>query len=123
MIYASKVAAWLGALFLAFALAACGDRPASDPCPAGCKVPAGPAYVPLCEPSDQGPCVEATRGAWYVRHSGARTRVAPCPTEAGGPVPCVWVPSAMGNDQGDSGAYLYGTGVRGFPFPSEVEPS
>lgn len=105
---------------------------ATDPCqPDGCSVPGAalrdpvPSYVPLCEPSDQGPCVETMSGAWYVRHSGARQRLAPCPTEQGarGNAACVWVPSAMGHrDQGDMGAYLWGTDVTGFPLPSQVEP-
>ncbi len=117
------------AAFVVMLAAGCGTVPGdgTDPCHTECVVPdPAPAYVPLCEPTDQGPCVDTMAGAWYVRHSGARTRLAPCPTEQGAPgnSPCVWVPSAMGvRDQGDMGAYLWGTDVQGFPLPSVVEPS
>jgi hypothetical protein len=110
--------------------AACGPRATqADPCaPAGCTVPGtGPLYVPLCHRGDEGPCVGQASGAWRYVHRGATwpggTRVAPCASASGAPVPCVWVPSVMGGDQGDSGAYVYGVAGEGFPLPREVEPS
>jgi hypothetical protein len=45
-----------------------------------------------------------------------------CPTEAGGPAPCAWVPDVQGNGQpgDDAGAYVYGvdpaTGIDGVPM-------
>lgn len=77
-------------------------------------------YVPLCEdtPEGAGPCVmlDDLNGVnvwWYVgqgaTYPGGRARIEPCRVETGGPVPCVWVPSAMGTHRnpGDSGAYVY----------------
>lgn len=96
----------------------------------GCDVPAparsaltdGPAaeYVSLCEdsPDGAGPCVilDDLNGVnvwWYVapgaHYPGNRVRIGVCTVETGGPVPCVWVPSMMGEHRntGDSGAYVY----------------
>lgn len=89
-----------------------------NPCPgAACEVPTGeePRYVPQCPDSDGiGPCVGQVgdSGMWlYVAYRAAWPHgrsVALCPTEDGGPVPCVWVPSVQGNNTGDSGALVYG---------------
>ena len=91
----------------------------------GCEVPSparsaltdGPAaeYVSLCEDSNlTGPCVQSDPGGWWYIASGAhypagRVRIDACRVETGGPVPCVWVPSMMGehHNMGDSGAYVY----------------
>lgn len=77
-------------------------------------------YVPLCEdtPEGAGPCVmlddlNGVNTWWYVgqgaTYPGGRARIEPCRVETGGPLPCVWVPSAMGahRNPGDSGAYVY----------------
>lgn len=77
-------------------------------------------YVPLCEdtPNGAGPCVmlDGLNGVntwWYVAHGatypGGRAIISPCRVEDGGPVPCVWVPSVMGEHPttGDAGAYVY----------------
>lgn len=76
-------------------------------------------YVPMCEDADlAGPCValEGANGAlhWFYVAPGAvypagKQSIVPCATEDGGPVPCVWVPSTMGEhpNLGDSGAYVY----------------
>lgn len=106
-----------------------GDR--TQPCTAGCRVPApqGPLYVPLCGAGESGPCVGAMAGQWVYMDTGQpfpRGRVlAACATEEGTAqgAACVWVPSAMGNGTGDMGAYVWGVDGHGFPLPSEVEPS
>lgn len=72
-------------------------------------------YVPLCEDGNlTGPCVQGNPGGWWYVASGAhypggRVRISACRVETGGPVPCVWVPSMMGEHRntGDSGAYVY----------------
>lgn len=106
------------------ALGACGlpSTRADDPCrPAGCSVPGPRAasvaeYVALCHDVDgeEGPCVDqGVSGAWYYIAEGATfpygVRLVPCAGPDGGPVPCVWVPSAMGQRPatGDAGAYVY----------------
>ena len=132
--YPAQVFSWIAIMALAvWLLMGCAVPGANSgpACPSsGCVVPDTdpvPAYVPLCEPTDQGPCAEVFAGAWYYRHSGARTRLAPCPTEQGAPgnAACVWVPSAMGSNPttGDMGAYVWGlAGASGYPLPSQVEP-
>lgn len=123
--YASKIATWIGLMVTALLLTACaGPTLRQDPCtPQRCGVPhpvsspiGDPAaeYVPLCEDVDEGagPCVMGDEGAWYYvaagsRYPDGRARIAGCAVEDGGPVPCVWVPSVMDNQQGDSGAYVY----------------
>lgn len=127
---------WVALAFLAGATASSaliGPRH-SDPQPTGAPIPtqapaparkalwADPAaeYVPLCEdtPEGAGPCVmlddlDGVNVWWYVgpgaHYPDGRARVTPCRVEDGGPVPCVWVPSVMGEypNAGDSGAYVY----------------
>jgi hypothetical protein len=91
------------------------DRPSPASSPTG---QAPWEYVALCEdvPDGMGPCVayERPNGSlrlYYVaagrKYPDGRQTIAACPTEGGGPGPCVWVPSVMGNDRGDSGAYVY----------------
>lgn len=113
------------ALVAGLALTGCAGRP-GDPCtPGGCTVPGmsdpAPAYLPQCDNrgTDLGPCVGEYAGTWLYVRQGAPwptgTAVQLCPTEQGGPAPCVWVPSVQGNGQGDSGAYLWGYVVPGAP--------
>jgi hypothetical protein len=129
--YGAKVFTWVGLMGVALVLTACGpDKPLHmDPCrPSACGVPvpasspmSDPAseYVPLCEDAGlTGPCVmmddTTVLNAWWYVGAGAqypagRVQVAGCVVETGGPVPCAWVPSAMGEHPttGDMGAYVY----------------
>lgn len=75
----------------------------------------GPRYVPLCiEAGLSGPCVGrmGDSDTWLYIGTGATfphgTAVRLCPGDMGGPDACVWVPSFQADDQGDSGAYLFG---------------
>jgi len=83
---------------------------------AGWGADVAPQYVPLCEDVDagKGPCVGRRYDAWvYVRWGNQwpnGSTIATCPTEDGGPQPCVWVISQMGAhpNAGDSGVLVYG---------------
>lgn len=96
---------------------ACARMGCDVPAPARSAPTGDPAaeYVPLCEDSNlTGPCVQSDPGGWWYIASGAhypgdRVRIGACRVETGGPVPCVWVPSMMGErrNTGDSGAYVY----------------
>ncbi len=127
----ATVLAIVGVILLAVALAACQPVKGTgeDPCaPGGCQVPnapsvrpaaaSGPLYVPQCQDVDAGHrtgCVGQVgdSGMWIYTPTGGgqwpegRT-IDLCPTEDGGPTACAWLPSVQGNDQGDSGAYVYG---------------
>lgn len=112
----------LALVALAFSLTACQPQtPPRDPCaPHGCQVAPlpdpEPVYVPQCQDVDAGvgPCVGTVgdSGMWIYVTAGLTwprgQLINLCPGEDGGPGPCAWVPSAQGNGQGDSGAYVWG---------------
>lgn len=84
---------------------------ATDPAAAADPVA---VHVPVCEDTadGSGPCVMWDEDQWWyvdlgARYPQGRQLTQACAVETGGPIPCVWVPSAMGNGQGDSGAYVY----------------
>lgn len=118
---AGQTIVWSLLIIIAFLLTGCGpkDPRSDDPCPSGgCEVPQAVPVV-LCTSTDlgRGPCVgvmgePARDGLWIYVPDGALFpaghAVELCPTEDGGPVPCLWVPSVQGNGTGNAGSYLFG---------------
>jgi len=72
-------------------------------------------YVPQCrDAADAGPCVGQTGAGWVWVAPGASfpagVPMPLCPSAAGGPAPCVWVPDVSGSGVpgDDAGVYVYG---------------